>query len=117
MSKRKQIGQAHWSDYLGEVAREKRGWLVAVEIVGRNQVLTRPETDLPAMGSPLLALEYEPATKGNAIIISVGKETVDYEHAVEAPVELVENLDAGGRLSSLEIVDQNGVCTQLNFFD
>jgi hypothetical protein len=28
MSKRKQIDQEHWSEYLGEVAREKRGWPV-----------------------------------------------------------------------------------------
>jgi hypothetical protein len=117
MSKRKKIDKAYWSDYLGEVAREKRGWLVAVEVVGRNEVLTKREIDLPAMGSPLLALEYEPAMKGNAIIFSVGEETVDYEHAVDAPVELAENLDADGRLSSLEILDQNGVCTRLNFFD
>jgi len=117
MSKRKQIDQEHWSEYLGEVAREKRGWLVGVEVVGRNEVLSKPEVDLPAMGSPLLALEYDPATKGNAITLSVGEETVDYEHVVDAPVELVENLDARGRLSSLEILDQNGVCTRLNFID
>jgi len=102
MSKRKQIDQEHWSEYLGEVAREKRGWLVGVEVVGRNEVLTKPKIDLPAMGSPLLALEYEPATKGDAIILSVGEETVDYEHAVDAPVELVENLDARGRLRGCE---------------
>ena len=117
MSKRKQIDQEHWSEYLGEVAREKRGWLVGVEVVGRNEVLTKPKIDLPAMGSPLLALEYEPAMKGNAIIFSVGEETVDYEHAVDAPVELVENFAADGSLSSLEILDQGGVCTKLNFID
>ncbi len=117
MSKRKQIDQEHWSDCLGEVASKKRGWLVAVEVVGPKEVLTKPEIDLPAMGSPLLALEYEPIAKGNAIILSVGEETVDYEHAVDGPVELVENLDADGRLSSLEILDQNGVRTKLNFFD
>jgi len=117
MNERRQIDQANWSDYLGEVARERRGWLVAVEVVGPNEVLTKREIDLPAMGLPLLALEYEPATKGNAFILSVGEETVDYEHLVDAPVELVENLDAGGRLSSLEILDRNGVCTRLNFID
>jgi len=117
MGKRNQIDQDNWSDYLGEVASKKRGWLVAVEVIGPKEVLTKPEVVLPAMGSPLLALEYEPITKGNAIILSVGEVTVDYEHAVNEPVELVENPGADGRLSSLEILDRNGVRTKLNFID
>ena len=117
MGKRNQIDQEHWSEYLGEIARTKRGWLVAVEVVSRHEVLTKPEIGLPAMGTPLIALEYEPPTKGDKIIISVGQETVDYEHAIDGPTELVENLDAYGRLSSLEILDQMEVCTRINFFD
>ncbi|MFN2135909.1 MAG: hypothetical protein ACK2UK_08140 [Candidatus Promineifilaceae bacterium] len=43
---------------------------------------------------------------------------MNYEHDVEAPVELTESLDAGdGRLVSLEILDQNGNRTKLNFAD
>jgi hypothetical protein len=41
---------------------------------------------------------------------------VSYEHPVENPVELAANLDPDGRLDSLEILDQNGARTKLNFF-
>ena len=61
-------------------------------------------------------MEYEPVKKGNAIIISTGVDAVEYEHATDAPVELTANLDADGRLDSLEILDQNNARTKLNFF-
>jgi hypothetical protein len=63
-----------------------------------------------------LSLEYDPVNKGNAITISSGVDEVAYEHPVEGPAELTANLDPDGRLDSLEILDQNGARTKLNFF-
>ena len=45
-----------------------------------------------------------------------GMDEVAYEHPVEDPAELTANLDPDGRLDSLEILDQNGARTKLNFF-
>ena len=59
---------------------------------------------VPITKAPFLALEYDPVKKGNAIIISTGVETVDYEPAVDAPVELTANMDTDGRLDSLEFL-------------
>jgi hypothetical protein len=66
--------------------------------------------------APFLSHEHEPIDKGNTIVISSGVGEVAYEHSVEGPVELAANLDHDGRLDSLEILDQNGARTKLNFF-
>jgi hypothetical protein len=115
MSERIEISQDDWSNYLSEVTASNRGRLVAVDIAGPNEVSPKPEIDIPAMGKPLFALEYEPVTKGNDIFLSLGEESLDYEHTIAAPLELTANLDADGSLDSLEIMDQNGARTKLDF--
>jgi hypothetical protein len=115
MSEKKQISQDRWVDYLNEVSAGNRGRLIAVDVIAGNEVSSKPEIDIPVAGAPLLALEYEPVNKGNAIILSTGEQTVDYEHAINATVELIENLDANGELDFLEFCDQNGARTKLNF--
>jgi hypothetical protein len=115
MSERMQISQDRWSDYLSEVTTGNRGRLVAVDVIGPDEVSRRPEIDIPAMGAPLFALEYEPAGKGNDIILSLGEDSLDLEHTVTTPVELTVNLDDDGSLDSMEILDRNGARTKLNF--
>ena len=117
MNEQKQIGQERWPDYLGQVTAGNRGRLIAVDIITPTDIFPEPQINILLLGSPLLALEYEPVKKGNAIILSVGEDAVEYEHAVDAPVVLTENLEADGSLDSLEILDQNGARTKLNFFD
>lgn len=121
MSERTQIGQDRWPDYLSQVTAGNRGRHLAVDVIDPTAVSPesagkRSPITVPLTEAPFLSLEYDPVNKGNAIIISTGRDTVEYEHAVDAPVELTENLDADGRLDSLEILDQNGARTKLNFF-
>ncbi len=121
MSERKQISRDEWPSYLSEVSAGNRGRKIAVDVIGRpdvspERVSERTSISVPLTDAPFLALEYEPVEKGNAIIVSVGVEAVEYEHAVDAPVELTANLDADGRLDSLEILDQDNARTKLNFF-
>ena len=101
MSERKQITRDQWPRYLSEVTAGNRGRKIAVDVIGRpdvspESVSERASISVPLTDAPFLAVEYEPVEKGNAIIVSAGVEAVEYEHAVDGPVELVENLDAEG---------------------
>jgi hypothetical protein len=121
MQNREQIDQARWSDYLNQVTAGNRGRRISLDVVGGVGVSRGSRDDLSpiAIGltdAPFLSLEYDPINKGNAIIISSGVDEVAYEHPVEGPTELTANLDPNGRLDSLEILDQNGARTKLNFF-
>jgi hypothetical protein len=121
MQKREQIDQARWSEYLNQVTAGNRGRRISLDVIGGARVSPDSKDDLSpvAIGltdAPVLSLEYDPVNKGNAIIISSGVDEVVYEHAVEGPAELTASLDPDGRLDSLEILDQNGARTKLNFF-
>jgi hypothetical protein len=121
MSKRDQISQEHWSEYLDQVSAGNRGRRVSLDVVGQPEGVPVPNAELSPVAvdlsdAPFLAIGYDPVNKGNAIVISAGASAVEYEHSVEAPVELAVDLDDNGRLDSLEIVDQNGARTKLNFF-
>ncbi len=124
MNERRQIRHERWPDYLGKVTAGNRGRLITADVIGPTDVFPEPQMNIPYMGAPLFALEYEPVREGEVIvregeviIVSVGENAVDYEQAVDAPVELTESLGADGGLYSLEILDKNGVCLKLSFFD
>lgn len=117
MGEGKHIGQERWSEYLSSVTAGNRGRHISVDVAAPSEVAEVDEVDIPELGAPLFALEYEPAGKGDAIILSTGENEPDYEHAIKGPVELTETLNDDGSLDSLEIVDQGGGRTRLNFMD
>ena len=121
MQKREQIDQEQWSDYLSQVTAGNRGRRISLDVAGGAGVSPENSEELApvAIGltnAPFLSIEYDSVNKGNAIIISSGVDEVEHEHPVEGPAELTVNLDPDGRLDSLEILDQNGARTKLNFF-
>jgi hypothetical protein len=121
MQEQKQIGQQQWSEYLSQVTADNRGRRVSLDVVGQSPESAKTTGRLAPVvvdlgNAPFLSLEYDPVNKGNAIIVSAGENEVSYEHPVENPVQLTANLGPDGRLDSLEILDQNGVRTKLNFF-
>jgi hypothetical protein len=109
------ISQKNWSEYISSVSAGNRGRLIAVDIVAPSEVSAADEINIPEVGAPLLGLEYEPGGKGNAIILSTGENEVEYEHSIKGPMELTATLDDDGRLETLEIIDDGGGRTRLNF--
>jgi hypothetical protein len=117
MGERKHITPERWSEYLDSVTTGNRGRLIAADVAAPSEISAVDEIDIPELGAPLFALEYEPAGKGDAIILSTGENELEYEHAIKGPTELTETLNDDGSLDSLEILDQGGGRTRLNFLD
>lgn len=110
MSQTKQIDRESWLEYLSMFSNGNRGRMIAIEIVGEKigaQTL--------ASGTPLFAIDYDPAGKGDNLLISTGLEGLDLTHEIDAPVELRELQDDNGMVVSMEIVDRAGTRTILDF--
>lgn len=58
---------------------------------------------------------YDPAGKGNDLVISYGVEEAPYRHVVNNPAALWEGLDARGQAVALEIEDEAGNHTIVQF--
>jgi hypothetical protein len=110
MSQTKQLDKERWSEFLSMFSNGNRGRMVAIEVVDMasgDQVLTD--------GAPLFAIDYDPANKGDDLVITTGREEVDYSHKISAPAEIWELQDDNGKAVSLEVIDQNGGKTILVF--
>ena len=117
MSEQKQIHQERWSEFLSAVTASNRGRLIAVDMATPSEVLDVDEIDIPDVGAPLFALEYEPAGKGNAILLSIGDGELQNEHTIKGPTKLTETLNADGSLDTLEILTQGDGRIRLNFMN
>ena len=65
--------------------------------------------------APLFSIDYDPANKGDDLVITTGRDEVDYSHKISAPAEIWESQDDNGKAVSLEILDRNGAKTILVF--
>jgi hypothetical protein len=71
----------------------------------------QPLTD----AAPLFAIDYDPANKGDDLVITTGRDEVDYSHKISAPAEIWESQDDNGKVVALEIIDRDGAKTILVF--
>ena len=62
----------------------------------------------------LIAVDYDPAGKGNDIVVTTGDGEVDYSHTIKAPVEVWKAQRDSGEVGALEIIDQNNIKTILS---
>lgn len=105
MSTKKQIPNNEWQERLQTFTSGNAGRKVAIAAEGMTIVENKPFRDL----------EYDPVGKGNDLVITVGYGDETYWHTVNAPVEIFENQESNGQVSTLEIVDQNGNSVYLRF--
>ncbi len=99
MSTKKQIESSAWQNRLQTFTSGNRGRTAAVAAGGTTLVEDKP----------LVSVDYDPVGKGNNISISVE----GMMHTVDAPVELYLIEESNGVVSTLEVVDQNGISTFL----
>lgn len=105
MSK-KQVPQDEWQERLLTISSGNRGRRAMIET---NGVVI-------AKQMPFRDIEYDPAGKGDDLVVAMGEQDSDLRHVVQAPKELFLVLQSDGELSSLEIVDRSGKITVLSFF-
>jgi hypothetical protein len=103
------IARDRWLDFCVTFSNGNRGRLVSIE------VFSPEEGDSRAVESaPLLSVAYDPAGKGNDIVVSTGRDEVSYSHTIAAPVELWEARGDDGQDAALEIVARDGSKTVIS---
>jgi hypothetical protein len=110
MAQTKQIDQDRWSDFLSMFSNGNRGRLMAIEIADLA-VGDQPLSD----AAPLFAIDFDPAGKGDDLMITTGLDEVDYTHKISAPLEIWESQDDNGKVIALEVIDLKGSKTILAF--
>jgi hypothetical protein len=87
-----------------------RGRMVAIEVADLS-LGDQPLTE----AAPLFAIDYDPANKGDDLVITTGRDEVEYTHKISAPAEIWELQDDNGKAVSLEVIDRKGGKTILVF--
>ena len=110
MAQTKQIDPMRWSEYLSMFSNGNRGRLMAIEIAGLAV------GDQPLSGAaPLFAIDFDPAGKGDDLVITTGRDEVDYTHKISDPLEIWESQDDNGKVTALEVIDRSGSKTIFAF--
>ena len=110
MAQTKKIDQGRWSEFLSMFSNGNRGRRGAIEVADMatgDQPLTE--------AAPLFAIDYDPANKGDDLVITTGRDELDYSHTISAPVEIWESQDDNGKVVSLGVIDRNGTKTIIVF--
>jgi hypothetical protein len=110
MAQTKKIDQERWLEFLSMFSNGNRGRLVGIEVADMA-IGDQPLTD----AAPLFAIDYDPANKGDDLVITTGRDDVDYSHKISAPAELWESQDDNGKVVALEIIDRDGAKTIVAF--
>jgi hypothetical protein len=110
MAQTKQIDQGRWSEYLSMFSNGNRGRLMAIEIAD-----TADGEQPLADAAPLLAIDFDPAGKGDDLVITTGRDEIDSTHKISAPLEIWESQDDNGKVMALEVIDRSGSKTIIAF--
>jgi hypothetical protein len=110
MAQTKQIDRERWSDFLRMFSNGNRGRLMAVEIAD-----TADGEQPLADAAPLLAIDFDPAGKGDDLVITTGRDEIDSTHKISAPLEIWESQDDNGKVMALEVIDRSGSKTIIAF--
>ena len=99
MSTKKQIKTSEWQERLQSFVSGNMGRTAAIAAEGMTI----------AENKALVSVDYDPLGKGNDLIITLR----GFTHSVNAPVELFITEESNGVISTLEVIDQNGISTLL----
>ena len=106
----KEIPAEGWEAWCDTFTNGNRGRSLSIDLVDDEVGDARL-----AEGVSLVAIDYDPADKGNDFVVSFGNELAPTSHIIRAPVRLWQAQDANGRVVSLEIEDESGRRTILSF--
>ena len=96
------IPTEEWSDFFTTFSNDTRGRQVSIQVLDTES----GDTGVVDKGN-LLAVDYDPANKGNDIVVTCGTDKIDASHTIGAPEELWRAQLDSGEINALEIIDQN----------
>ena len=99
----KKIPAKRWADWSVTFTDGNRGRLMKIELVS-DELGAEPLVNCAA----LVALDYDPAGKGNNFVISYGDEAVPSSHVIAGPTALWQAQDENGLVVSLDIETEDG---------
>jgi hypothetical protein len=105
----KAVPRERWVEFLSLFSNANQGRRVTIETI------SSAEDWRVASQAPLLAIDYDPAGKGDDVVISLGRDSLAASHVVPAPQELWEAQDENGKVVAMQIVDRTGAKTLLSF--
>jgi Family of unknown function (DUF5335) len=105
----KAVPRERWVEFLSLFSNGNRGRRVSIETI------SSAEDWRVASQAPLLAIDYDPAGKGDDVVISLGQDSLAASHVVQDPQELWEAQDENGKVVAVQIVDKTGAKTLLGF--
>jgi len=110
MARIKQIQNENWPNHMATFTNGNRGRMVSVSVTDDESVTKTLVKQLP-----LLGLDFDPINKGDDMVISLGKSTLEVSHTIDAPVELFEKHNDLGVVTNVEIIDQNNNKIAIDF--
>ena len=112
MTLRTQIKPERWSDFFVTFSNGNRGRSIVIKVDDPSLGIARLDS-----GVPLMAMGFDPAGKGDDIVVTIGRESIDWTHIVNAPLEIVELQDESGTVEELIVVDESNTTTRVIFVD
>lgn len=106
----KEIPPEAWTSWCDTFSNGNRGRLISLQVVN-DQIGDARLVDRAV----LVAIDHDPARKGNDIVVSYGEEAAPSTHVITAPVVLWQANDKNGQVVSLEIADTSGTKTIITF--
>jgi Family of unknown function (DUF5335) len=102
----KSVPSERWVEFFDQFSDGNRGRHISIEILdselGDQELI---------QNAPLMAMVYDPPTKGNKLTIETGKNEVTYAHTVDSPTEVLTGQDENGIMLAVQIRDGAGLKT------
>jgi Family of unknown function (DUF5335) len=106
----KSVPADRWGEFFDQFSDGNRGRHLSIEIIGSEF----GDAEF-IQNAPLLAIIYDPPTKGDDLVIEVGRDQVNYAHTVDSPTEVLTGQDSNGVMIALSISDATGTKTLIKF--
>jgi Family of unknown function (DUF5335) len=96
----KHISQDRWPEFFEMLSSGNQGRHVSLEVVDQEL------GDLELIdNASLKAIVYDPANKGNDLVIETGHDEVAYAHTINSPTEVWTKQDENGVVEAISITD------------
>jgi hypothetical protein len=110
----KSVPSERWVEFFDQFSDGNRGRHISILILrgSANEILDSELGDEELIkNAPLMAMVYDPVSKGNKLTIETGKDEVTYAHTVDSPKEVLTGQDANGIMLAVQIRDAAGIPT------